>query len=136
MNINGKNMAKSVVNQCVTCFRHRPVVVQPIMDNLSNERVEPSRAFLKLAWTLPRSFYDQNRYTVKFSSGKSVRLFIYLFSNTSGTFRTYKWFNHRRLFATFKSIFYCRRRRRKSFTVYSDNAIQFRRRRSSVKTVK
>lgn len=38
--------ARSIIYKCVTCFRYKPVVMQPIMGNLPTERVEPTRAFL------------------------------------------------------------------------------------------
>ncbi|KAF0729511.1 Integrase catalytic domain-containing protein, partial [Aphis craccivora] len=45
--LNGRNLARSTIHECVTCFRYKPVVVQPIMGNLPMERVEPTRAFLR-----------------------------------------------------------------------------------------
>jgi len=44
--LNGRNIARSIVHECVTCFRYKPIVVQPILGNLPAERVEPTRAFL------------------------------------------------------------------------------------------
>jgi len=43
--LNGRTIARSIIHECVTCFRYKPVVVQPIMGTLSAERVEPTRAF-------------------------------------------------------------------------------------------
>lgn len=43
--INGRNIARKIVHQCITCFRLKPTIVQPLMGNLPKERVNPSRPF-------------------------------------------------------------------------------------------
>jgi len=43
--IHGRNMAKKVFYECVSCFRTKPVTVQPIMGDLPKQRIEPSRSF-------------------------------------------------------------------------------------------
>lgn len=45
--INGRNIARNTIHQCVTCFRYKPIVVQPIMGDLPVDRVTSNRAFLK-----------------------------------------------------------------------------------------
>jgi len=45
--LNGRNIARSVVHRCIKCFKYRPVVVQPIMGDLPEARVRPTRAFKK-----------------------------------------------------------------------------------------
>jgi len=45
--INGRNLARNTVHKCVKCFRNKPIFVQPIMGDLSGDRVQPGRAFLK-----------------------------------------------------------------------------------------
>jgi transposase InsO family protein len=44
--INGRNLARSVARQCVTCFRNKPKEVEQIMGNLPADRVQPTRPFL------------------------------------------------------------------------------------------
>jgi len=43
--IHGRNMAKKVFYECVSCFRTKPVTVQPKMGDLPKQRIEPSRPF-------------------------------------------------------------------------------------------
>lgn len=43
--LNGRNIARNVVHRCVKCFKYRPAVVQPIMGDLPEARVRPTRAF-------------------------------------------------------------------------------------------
>jgi len=43
--INGRNIARKIVHQCITCFRLKPTIVQPLMSSLPKERVNPSRPF-------------------------------------------------------------------------------------------
>lgn len=45
--LNGRNVSRNIVHKCITCFRYKPIVVQPIMGDLPTDRVEPGRAFLK-----------------------------------------------------------------------------------------
>jgi hypothetical protein len=45
--INGRNTVRKIILQCIKCFRCKPIVVQPIMGNLPEDRVELARAFLK-----------------------------------------------------------------------------------------
>lgn len=44
--LKGRNMVRSLIRQCIVCFREQPRSSQPIMGNLSAERVTPSRPFL------------------------------------------------------------------------------------------
>lgn len=43
--LNGRNIARKIMRQCVKCFKYKPIVVQPIMGDLPKSRVEPARAF-------------------------------------------------------------------------------------------
>lgn len=43
--LNGRNLARSIVNKCIICFKTRPFTFKPIMGNLPKARVEPGRAF-------------------------------------------------------------------------------------------
>jgi len=43
--INGRNIARKISRKCVKCFRYKPVVVQPIMGNLPQARIEPVKPF-------------------------------------------------------------------------------------------
>lgn len=46
--ISGRNLAKKVVRQCITCFRHKPISTQQIMGHLPSFRVTPSYPFSKV----------------------------------------------------------------------------------------
>lgn len=43
--IHGRNMARKTAFECVTCYRLKPIICQPIMGNLPKQRIEPSRPF-------------------------------------------------------------------------------------------
>lgn len=43
--LNARNIARNIVHKCVTCFKLKPVIVQPIMGDLPRDRVTPSRPF-------------------------------------------------------------------------------------------
>jgi len=43
--LNGRNIARSIVNKCVICFKTKPFTFQPVMGNLPKERIQPGRAF-------------------------------------------------------------------------------------------
>ncbi|KAL4136141.1 hypothetical protein QTP88_007705 [Uroleucon formosanum] len=43
--LKARNIARATVHKCVTCFRQKPVFVEPIMGDLPRERIEPSRPF-------------------------------------------------------------------------------------------
>ncbi|XP_050055037.1 uncharacterized protein LOC114131043 [Aphis gossypii] len=43
--LNGRNIARRTVHQCVICFRSKPVTYEPIMGDLPRDRIEPERAF-------------------------------------------------------------------------------------------
>lgn len=45
--LNARNTIRKIIHDCVRCFRQRPIMVQPIMANLPNDRIEPARPFLK-----------------------------------------------------------------------------------------
>ncbi|CAI6344950.1 unnamed protein product [Macrosiphum euphorbiae] len=44
--ISGRSAIRYVIFKCVTCARHRPTVIHPIMSDLPSSRVTPSRPFL------------------------------------------------------------------------------------------
>ncbi|XP_060860026.1 uncharacterized protein LOC132937224 [Metopolophium dirhodum] len=43
--INGRNIARKITQKCVKCFKYKPVVVQPIMGNLPQARIDPAKPF-------------------------------------------------------------------------------------------
>lgn len=43
--LNGRNIARQTVHQCVVCFRSKPVIYEPIMGDLPRDRIELERAF-------------------------------------------------------------------------------------------
>lgn len=55
--LNGRNIARQVVQRCVQCFKYRPVVTQPIMGDLPKSRVEPARAFVRTGVDFAGPFY-------------------------------------------------------------------------------
>lgn len=55
--INGQNIARKTVYECVTCFRSKPITVQPIMGDIPSDQVEPGRAFLKTVLDFSGTFF-------------------------------------------------------------------------------
>lgn len=43
--LGARNIARQTIHRCITCFKVKPVTVQPIMGDLSRERVTCSRLF-------------------------------------------------------------------------------------------
>ncbi|GBO26086.1 hypothetical protein AVEN_46711-1 [Araneus ventricosus] len=43
--IHGRNLSRKIVNDCITCFRNKPVVANQIMGNLPAERITPTYPF-------------------------------------------------------------------------------------------
>uniref|UniRef100_A0A2S2Q4Z5 Integrase zinc-binding domain-containing protein n=1 Tax=Sipha flava TaxID=143950 RepID=A0A2S2Q4Z5_9HEMI len=43
--MNGRNIARTIVNKCIICFKTKPYTFQPIMGDLPKSRVQPGRAF-------------------------------------------------------------------------------------------
>ncbi|GBM55633.1 hypothetical protein AVEN_125420-1 [Araneus ventricosus] len=43
--IHGRNLSRKIVNDCITCFRNKPVVANQIMGNLPAERITPTFPF-------------------------------------------------------------------------------------------
>lgn len=53
--INGRNLARNIVNKCVICFKQKPIIMQPIMGDLPKHRVSPR---LSKMWSrLRRALY-------------------------------------------------------------------------------
>ncbi|XP_008178366.1 uncharacterized protein LOC103307817 [Acyrthosiphon pisum] len=44
--LNGRNIARSVVNKCVICFKLKPFTFEPVMGDLPKARMQPGRAFV------------------------------------------------------------------------------------------
>ena len=44
--LNSMNLIKSVVHKCISCFRHRPILMRQIMGTLPKHRVQPARPFI------------------------------------------------------------------------------------------
>jgi hypothetical protein len=43
--LKARSCSRETVHKCVTCFRFKPIVVQPIMGDMPKERITPSRPF-------------------------------------------------------------------------------------------
>ncbi|GBM82336.1 hypothetical protein AVEN_54770-1 [Araneus ventricosus] len=43
--IHGRNLSRKIVNDCITCFRNKPVVANKILGNLPAERITPTFPF-------------------------------------------------------------------------------------------
>jgi len=102
--INGRNITRDVVRKCVVCFKQRPVVVQPIIGDLPKERVQSGRPFIKCGVDYACPFFKIGT-KEKLSENQGLRLFIYLFCDTSYAFRTSERFKYRRFSPCVKSIF-------------------------------
>jgi len=47
-----KNFVKTVIHQCLTCYRFKAQATQPLMGELPSPCIQPSRPFLQQAWTM------------------------------------------------------------------------------------
>lgn len=44
--LSSMSIIKSVVHNCISCFRHKPILLGQLMGNLPKERVQPARPFM------------------------------------------------------------------------------------------
>lgn len=45
LSLNGRNIARRTMHQCITCFRSKPVTYDSIMGDLPRDRIEPERVY-------------------------------------------------------------------------------------------
>lgn len=91
MAING-NLARNIVNKCVTCFKQKSIIVQPIMGDLPKHRVFPRRAFLRCGVDFAGPFMIKisiRQITPIIKSYVCVCVCFYLFSYACYSSRTY-----------------------------------------------
>ncbi|XP_060856494.1 uncharacterized protein LOC132934227 [Metopolophium dirhodum] len=120
--INGRNLARNIVNKCVICFKQKPIIMQPIMGDLPKHRVSPGRAFLRCGVDFAGPFMVKTSTRRNAPKVKSyVSVFICLATRAI----------HLELVSDLSTDAFIRAlnrffdRRGKSMVIYSDNATNF-----------
>ncbi|XP_027846045.2 uncharacterized protein LOC114126329 [Aphis gossypii] len=120
--INGRNLARNIVNKCVVCFKQKPIIMQPIMGDLPKHRVSPGRAFLRCGVDFAGPFMVKTSIRRNAPKVKSyVSVFICLATRAI----------HLELVSDLSTDAFIRAlnrffdRRGKSIVIYSDNATNF-----------
>ena len=120
--INGRNMSRQVVHNCVKCFRTKPIGIEQIMGDLPPVRVKPSPPFSNAGIDLcgPFSIKTKNQRKGAF---QKVYVVIFVCMVTKAThFETVSDLSAATLIAALKRFF---ARRGKSLFIFSDNATNF-----------
>lgn len=73
--LNGRNICRKIVHQCLRCFRTRPIIQQQVMGQLPYERVNPSRQFL----TVGIDFCGPFNVSYKIRSKITTKVYIAVF---------------------------------------------------------
>lgn len=74
--IGGKNIARKVVHNCVTCFRHKPATLDQLMGSLPPERVNPNPVFSNTGVDFCGPFYVRYKYQRK---GNLHKVYVAIF---------------------------------------------------------
>lgn len=120
--LNGRNIARSTVHQCVKCFRYKPIVIQPIMDQLPYDRVEPARPFLKCGVDFAGPFLVKSSLRRKAPLLKGYICIFVCFTTKAVHIELVGDLSTQAFISALNRFF---DRRGKSITIYSDNATNF-----------
>ena len=74
--IDGRNVTRHVIRQCVTCFKARPRGRDYIMGNLPENLLIPTRPFLNVMIDYCRPFYNKER---RFINRTKVKVYLSVF---------------------------------------------------------
>ena len=75
--IDGRNVARHVIRQCITCFKAKPRNSNYIMGNLPENRLVPARPFLNVGIDYCGPFYIKEKFFGNRNMGKaSVSIFV------------------------------------------------------------
>ncbi|GBO31665.1 hypothetical protein AVEN_22673-1 [Araneus ventricosus] len=120
--IHGRNLSRKIVNDCITCFRNKPVLANQIMGNLPAERITPTFPFnvcgVDFIGPLLVKPVAQRRITAR---KMYVAIFV-CFVTKAVHFELVTDLTSEAFIACLKRFF---ARRGKSSIVYSDNATNF-----------
>ncbi|XP_035222006.1 uncharacterized protein LOC118194902 [Stegodyphus dumicola] len=120
--INGRNVFRKVVHECLTCFKMNPTAVTQLMGNLPSERISPSPPFTNTGIDLCGPF--QIKYMGQ-KKGILQRIYICIFiclAIKAVHFEFLTDLTSKSLIAGLKRFF---ARRGKSSAIFSDNARNF-----------
>ena len=70
--INGKNVTRYIIRQCVTCFKARPRSIDYIMGNLPENQVTPARPFLNVGIDYCGPFLCLKRFFARRGKSKNI----------------------------------------------------------------
>ncbi|GBM94658.1 hypothetical protein AVEN_185627-1 [Araneus ventricosus] len=120
--IHGRNLSRKIVNDCITCFRNKPVVANQIMGNLAAERITPTFPFnvcgVDFIGPLLVKPVAQRRITAR----KMYAAIFVCFVTNAVHFELVTDLTSEAFIACLKRFFACRG---KSSIVHSDNATNF-----------
>ncbi|CAK9796155.1 hypothetical protein ANTPLA_LOCUS669 [Anthophora plagiata] len=74
--INGKTRMKTIIRQCITCFRARPKIPEYPMGNLPKPRITLTRPFLTTGIDYCRPFFIKER---RFRNIKKIKCYVAVF---------------------------------------------------------
>lgn len=78
--LNGRNIARKIAQKYVKCFKYRPAVMQPIMGDLPQSRIEPAKPFQKSGVDFAGPFSIKTSLRRNAPSTKASRVYGYVSS--------------------------------------------------------
>lgn len=120
--LKARNLARNTVHGCVTCFRLKPVVVQPIMGNFPHDRVNVSRPFSKCGVDFAGPIWIRTSLRRKAPCTKGYICLFVCFVTKAVHVEIVSDLTAKAFLRALNRFF---DRRGKSATIYSDNATNF-----------
>ncbi|GBM26051.1 hypothetical protein AVEN_62016-1 [Araneus ventricosus] len=120
--IHGRNLSRKIVNDCITCFRNKPVVASQIMGNLPAERITPTFPFNVCGVDFIGPLLVKPVARRRITARKMYVAIFVCFVTKAVHFELVTDLTSEAFIACLKSFF---SRRGKSSIVYSDNATNF-----------
>ncbi|GBO15194.1 hypothetical protein AVEN_145904-1 [Araneus ventricosus] len=120
--IHGRNLSRKIVNDCITCFRNKPVVANQLMGNLPAERITPIFPFNVCGVDFIGPFLVKPVAQGRITARKMFVAIFVCFVTKAVHFELVTDLTTEAFIACLKKIF---ARRGKSSIVYSDNATNF-----------
>lgn len=120
--LNVKNMARTTVHKCITCYRAKPKLATQLMGNLPKDRVQPSRPFSVSGVDYLGPITVKSGYTRKSPAMKAYVAVFVCFSTKAVHLEVVSDLTARAFIAAFHRFI---SRRGKPSRIYSDNATNF-----------
>ncbi|XP_051166617.1 uncharacterized protein LOC127284933 [Leptopilina boulardi] len=120
--LNGRNLTRNIIKQCVPCFRAKPRPLEQFMSNLPQDRVSGSRPFLNVGVDYCGPLYIKEK---RFRNRNKIKVYISLFvcmATKAVHLEVVSDLSTEAFIAALKRLF---SRRGKAKAIYSDNATNF-----------